>query len=51
VLFTVSSVVSLLLAAAVSVTAFGEKRSLAWYATVGLAVAAVVLVSARGLGR
>ena len=50
VLFTVSSVVSILVAAVASVAGFGEKRSAAWHVTVGLAIAAVVLANARWLG-
>ncbi len=46
IVFPVSAVTSLLLAAAVSVFVFGERRTPALYTTVGLAVAAIVLVNA-----
>ena len=45
VVFTVTSVVSIVVAAVVSVLAFKEKASLGWYATIGLAGLAVVLVN------
>jgi len=44
--FTVSGVVSILGAAVASVLALGEKPSRLWYATVALAVLAIVLVQA-----
>jgi len=48
VVMPINSVMSLLTAAIVSVLAFGERRSPAWYATIALAVGAVVLVNAGG---
>ena len=44
-LFPVSNVVSILVAAIVSTLAFGERRSPAWFATIGLGVLAVVLAN------
>jgi len=46
VVFTVSSVISIVGAAIVSAVFFGERTSAGWFATLGLAVASVVLVSA-----
>jgi drug/metabolite transporter (DMT)-like permease len=45
VVFTVSSVVSIVGAAIVSAAFFGERASPGWFATLGLAIASVVLVS------
>jgi len=47
VVFTVTSVVSIAVAAVVSVVAFRERASVAWYATIGLAALAVVLTAWR----
>jgi drug/metabolite transporter (DMT)-like permease len=46
VVFTVSSLVSIVAASLASVAFFGEKRTRSWYAAIGLAVVSVVLVSA-----
>ena len=51
ILFTLSSVVSILATAIVSTSAFGEERSVCWFGTVGFAVLTVVLASASGSGR
>lgn len=45
IVFTVSSTVSILGASVASVAAFGERPSPAWFGTVGLAVATVVLAN------
>ena len=45
VVVTINNVVSLLFAALISVLIFRERRTPSWYATIGLAVAAVVLVN------
>ncbi len=47
VVLTINSVASLLGAAVVSVLAFHERRTPFWYATIGLAVLAVVLVNSQ----
>ena len=45
ILFPLSNVVSILVAAIVSTAAFGERRSLAWYGTVGFGALTVVLAN------
>src|SRR5574340_386909 len=50
VVLTINSVASLLGAAVVSVIVYHERRTSYWYATVGLAVLAVVLVNVPGMG-
>ena len=45
ILFPLTSVVSILVAAIVSTAAFGERRALAWYGTVGFGALTVVLAN------
>ncbi len=44
-IFTINGMVSILVGVTVSVIAFGEKRTKAWYGTVGFGILTVILIN------